>query len=288
MPDVVIYVHGVVGRVSGAHTADYRTIHKGLRRAGVRLPSLTDSVSVEWGWPTPEAPFTGDLALAQERLALALAQSPQGDRLSGFLVNPLRQLIQYGWSDLVYYSSAEGEAAARHDAWSQILERVPTGEAIDLTIISHSLGSLLAHDFLFYLFSGQRQAKRSQVCSTASQWNEAQVNWRLRRLVTMGSPLGPLLVRAPGFVKRLAHEPPPWLDPADIGLADAAHSGARPVWLNVWDRHDVVSFPVSGIYGAGDRIRDLYPDVSDWPPRAHGRYWKSRKVHKTLARFWDA
>lgn len=287
MAAIVIYVHGVVGRVTGPHSDDYRALHKGLRSAGVRLPSLIDSVMIEWGWPTAVAPFTGNLALAQERLGLALAQSPQGDRLSGFLVDPLRKLIQYGWSDLVYYSSAEGEAAARHDAWSQILERVPTDEAIDLTVISHSLGSLLAHDFLFYLFSGQRRARRSQVCSTASQWDAAQVNWRLRRLVTMGSPLGPLLIRAPGFVKRLAHEAPPWLDPADIGLATPAHSGARPVWLNVWDRHDVVSFPVSGIYGAGDRIRDLYPNVSNWPPRAHGRYWKSRRVHKTLARFWE-
>ncbi len=288
MADVVVYMHGVVGRTSGAHVADYRAIHKGLRKAGVQLPALTDSVTVEWGWPTPEATQTGDLALAQERLSLALAQTPAGDRLTGFLVRPLRQLIQYGWSDIVYYTSAEGEVAARHDAWSQILDRVPADEAIDLTVISHSLGSLLAHDFLFYLFSGKRQIERSEVCANPTQWDSAQVNWRLRRLVTMGSPLGPLLVRAPGFVQRLAHEPPPWLDPADIGLDDIAHSGARPVWLNVWDRHDVVSFPVSGIYGAGDRIRDLYPDVSDWPPRAHGRYWKSRKVHKALARFWDS
>ncbi len=104
----------------------------------------------------------------------------------------------------------------------------------------------------------------------------------------MGSPLGPLLVRAPGFVQRIAHTSAPWLDPADIGLTGHAHSGARPIWLNVWDRHDVVSFPVSGVYGAGDRIRDLYPDVSDWPPRAHGRYWKSRMVARVLARFWES
>jgi hypothetical protein len=196
--------------------------------------------------------------------------------------------MQYGWSDIVYYTSAEGEAAARHDVWSQILDRVPTREAIDITIISHSLGSMLAHDFLFYLFSGKRRNERTQVCGTRDGWDSAEVNWRLRRLITMGSPLAPLIVRAPGFVQRIAHEPSPWLDPADLGLGQVSHAGARPVWLNVWDRHDVVSFPVSGIYGAGDRIRDLYPDFTDWTPRAHGAYWKSRKVAKALARFWES
>ncbi len=126
------------------------------------------------------------------------------------------------------------------------------------------------------------------MCGSAEDWSLAEANWRLRRLVTMGSPLGPLLVRMPGFVQRLAHQPAPWLDPTDIGLGVQAHSGALPLWLNVWDRHDIVSYPVSGIYGGGDRIRDLYPDISDWPPKAHTRYWKSRKVHRALARFWDA
>ncbi len=288
MADVVIYVHGVVGRTSGDHSKDYGVLHRNLRRAGVQLPPLIDSVAVEWGWPTPEAVMTGDLALAQERLGVALAQYPRRDRLTSLLVNPLRRLMQYGWADIVYYTSVEGEAAARHDVWSQILNRVPTDEALDLTIIAHSLGTLLAHDFLFFLFGGRRREARSLVCGTPEQWEAAEVNWRLRRLVTMGSPLGPLLVRAPGFVQRIAHTSAPWLDPADIGLTGHAHSGARPIWLNVWDRHDVVSFPVSGVYGAGDRIRDLYPDVSDWPPRAHGRYWKSRMVARVLARFWES
>jgi len=288
MAQVFIYIHGIVGRSAGPHRKDYRAIQKGLARAGIDIASVDESVQVEWGWPTPKAPKTGELAVAQERLAAALTQSPRGDRLTGFLVNPLRELIQYGWSDIVYYATPEGEYHARHDTWSQILERVPLDREVDLNIISHSLGSLLAHDFLFHLFSGRRRTQRRAICGSEDTWTAAEVNWRLRRLVTLGSPLGPLAIRAPGMVDRLSIESGPWLDPQDIGLDRPAFSDAMPIWLNVWDRHDVVSFPVSGLYDAGDRVRDLYPDFSNWPPRAHGRYWKSRKVHRALAEFWQA
>jgi hypothetical protein len=287
MADVFVYIHGVVGRSAGPHRKEYRATQRGLAAAGVAVPSVDDSVQVEWGWPTPAARKTGELAIAQERLAMAIAQSPGGDHLTGFLVDPLRELIQYAWADLVYYATPEGEYHARHDVWSQILDLAPTDEVVDLTIISHSLGTLIAHDFLFHLFSGKRRAQRRAVCGTEELWDIAEANWRLRRLVTLGSPFGPLTIRRAGFVEMLTSQSGPWLDPADIGLDRAAHSGAAPIWLNVWDRHDISSFPVAGIYDAGDRVRDLYPDHSDWPPRAPGRYWKSRKVHKALAEFWN-
>lgn len=288
MAQVFIYIHGIVGRSAGPHRKDYRAIQKGLAKAGIDTPALEDSVQVEWGWPTPDAPKTGELAVAQERLAAALTKAPRGDRFTGFLVNGLRELIQYGWSDIAYYATPEGEYHARHDTWSQILDRVPLDQEVDLNIISHGLGTLLAHDFLFHLFSGRRRTQRRAVCGTEDSWTSAEVNWRLRRLITLGSPLGPLAIRGAGMVDKLSTEPGPWLDASEIGLDRPSFSDEMPIWLNVWDRHDVVSFPVGGLYDAGDAVRDLYPDFSNWPPRAHGRYWKSRKVHKALAEYWRA
>ena len=47
MADIVIYIHGVVGRTTGNHLKDYRAIRKGLLRGGVQMPELNDSITVE-------------------------------------------------------------------------------------------------------------------------------------------------------------------------------------------------------------------------------------------------
>lgn len=285
MVDVAVLIHGVVGRRTGTHERDYGAMRKGLSRRGVTLGEPEWIVEVEWGWPHPEAVASGDLAVAQDRLRAALADANRSDRISGIWVRGLRELVQFGWSDIVWYATAEGSAAVRHDVWSQIMNRLPPEAPCDLTIVGHSLGALVAHDFLYYLFSGVMREERARVCATPAEWDRAEANWRVRRLVTMGSAVGPLLIR--NSLARVAHESPPWIEPAELGLGQPAHSGEAPVWLNVWDRHDILSFPVSGAYGGG-RVIDLYPDLSDWPTRAHSRYWRSRKVHRALARFWDA
>ena len=72
---------------------------------------------------------------------------------------------------------------------------------------------------------------------------------------------------------------------AALGLDRPSHSGHDPVWLNVWDRHDVLSFPIEPFY-AGAEIRDLYPDHSDSLLGAHEAYWRASSVHRLLAANW--
>jgi hypothetical protein len=285
--DVVVYIHGVVARRYGPHTDEYRALRDGVTGRGVELPALESSVLVEWGWPTPEAEQTAGLAVAQANLGTVLEGSPAGDSLTYPLIRPLRELTQYGWSDVVFYVVPEGRTRARRAVWCRILDQVPTDRQVDLTFISHSAGSLLAHDLLFYLYSGERTRSRTQY-APSREWAAAQSSWRVRRFVTLGSALAPLMVRSVELVDRLATGPAPWLELDELGFGLRSYSGHHPMWLNLWDRHDIFSFPVAGLYREQAQVLDVYADHSDWPPRAHQAYWGSPKVHQALATHWNA
>jgi len=287
-----VYIHGVVGRGRGGHDTVYKALRDGLAAQGVALPDITDprSVRTEWGWKAGTR--TGSLAVAQEKLGDLVATAPAKE---GFSINPMtavwnkaasvvRPIVQYEWSDIAYYTSTEGRQRARHDVWGQMLDEIPQQD-VDLTILCHSGGTLLAHDFLFWLFSGQRDTA-TPAAGGAALWGGARAHWRLRRLVTLGSPLTPLMVRDPDLADRIATEPRPWFELKAIGLDAPSHSGPSPLWLNVWDRHDLLSYPVVGLY-PGNRVKDLYADHSDSVPDAHGAYWRSPKVHQILAAHWD-
>ena len=283
--EVTVFIHGIVGRTYGPHTDDYRAFHEGLSDAGVSLPPFEAAANVEWGWPTPVAGDSDQLALAQVQLGATIEAADRKDTLPRRFLKPLRDLVFYGWSDIAYYLDDGGKANVRKVVWTSIMRHFPTDVPVNITLVGHSAGALIAHDFLFFLFSGMRDERRLHYAPD-SNWDEAAENWRIRRLVTLGSPFTPLLVRSADLVKKISAGPGPWLDPAVIGFDREPHGGGRPLWLNVWDVHDILSYPAEGAY-ATDRVMDLFPDHSDRPTKAHNRYWTSGKVHRAIAAAWD-
>lgn len=281
MTTTVVYIHGVVPRTPSSHEADYRAFHRGLAGLGVDLPTFDEAVKVELWWEAAQA--TGNLAAAQNRLARLTATSPPvRDLATAWLVKPLRELFHFAWSDVFFYLSPEGEERTRRDVWQQLLTSIPVDEPVDLVVVCHSGGTLVAHDFLFYLFGRERDVRRAAYADVL-RWENAEHNWRIRALVTLGSPLTPLMVRSASLVDRLAADPGFRLDPASLGLDRPTHSGRKPVWVNVWDVHDILSFPVAGLYRPTARILDAAPDVGDLPQTVHGAYWRHPAVHSVVA-----
>lgn len=289
MREVLVFIHGLVPEPTRNHTPEYRAIHDGLTGHGVDLPPFDgeDVVKVELWWAAgSEAAETSNLAAAQRNLAATLSREvPIRDRLTAGLMGGLRDLLQYAWADAFFYTSEDGETRTRDDVWKQILYGVPSDDDVDLTIICHSGGTLVAHDFLFYLFSEDRQAARAAYVD-ADRWVNAEQRWRIKRLVTMGSPLAPLMVRSTALVDKFAADPQFRLDLSKLGFDRGTHGGSDCRWLNVWDVHDILSFPVAGMYGGDPRVRDLYPDVGDWPATAHDKYWFENRAHRLLADNW--
>ncbi len=141
--------------------------------------------------------------------------------------------------------------------------------------------------FRSWLFSKKRDdvADLDRAGLNKQQVSEARKRWRIRRFVTFGSPISALMVRSAGVADIMASSRTAKLDASDLGLGRRSHSGKRPVWLNVWDRHDVLSYPVAPFYEGADVV-DLYPDHSDSLLGSHEAYWGSVAVHRTLADNW--
>ncbi len=294
--ETFVYIHGVIGdrRRTRSHRGQYQALHLGLQREGVAVPPFSQAVQVEWGWNTVRAGDTRTLEKAQRVVYDRVEAATPSDRTSiGSLlfapaIDPVRQLLALGWSDLIYYVGEEGKLRVRSLVWNEVFRSVGVDDPVDLAFITHSAGTLIAHDFLYWLFSGARDAEIAVTpgLPAAEAFAAARVNWRIRHFVTLGSPIAPTLVRSAAVTDLLAGPGTPRLSLEVLGLARPAHDGRDPVWLNVWDRHDVLSFPLEPIY-TGGKLRDLYPDVSDSLLGAHDAYFESAGVHALLARHWD-
>jgi len=290
-----VYIHGVVSDLErrSDHSVEYRTLHEGISgelvaRGHQPLPPFEEAVGVEWGFDVSRAGDTAHLARAQRVIWEGVdAATPRdltglGSLLFAPAVGPVRDLVAIAWADLAYYISEHGKGLVRSLIWQEIISRVGADVPADLTVVGHSAGSLIAHDFLFWLFSGDRDQSTAPGL-TGDLLDAARANWRLRRLVTLGSPLAPLAVRSPAVAALLAGGTR--IDSEKIGLGRPDHFGREPVWLNVWDRHDALSYPVAPFY-EGRNVVDLYPDHSDSLLSSHNAYWTSARVHRILADNW--
>lgn len=204
--------------------------------------------------------------------------------------------------DLFYYVSADGEKVIRNRIFKNIGENIvrrhklELDKGISLTIIGHSAGSIIAHDFLYHLFGKtdkqmHEDIRNDQAVGEVVKLRELQQGGRLRlrRLYTFGSPITAMLFRSNSLVKCVMEDA--LMDPEDIGLREADNlAPATPRWVNFWDVDDYVSFPVAPFYKNEngiiedkciDRDRDWSRDLL---PTSHLWYWQSQGVADYIAR----
>lgn len=228
------------------------------------------------------------------------------------VINQLRPVTFYGFGDMFYYCSADGKNGVRQEVGSEIQSCIsPDDEALSITLIGHSAGAVIAADLAFYIFNQkgvskfvnpQHVVKPANKSSLFSSKAVAQTNnWirklrrkvgtgrlRLRRLITLGSPFSLVLFRSDAIIRTLADRGAK-LDPLDYGLESQFADEVLPRgprWINVWDKDDVISWPLSFLFGRDDLVVDLHPDVSDQLSKVHGAFWTSRKVHELIAERW--
>ena len=173
---------------------------------------------------------------------------------------------------------------------------------ISLTLIGHSAGSVVAFDFLFYLFF-TNPGNRHRYIDPARPGATGAMNelkklrslaqrdrLRIRRLITFGSPITPLACRSDSVLQLLADNRQ--LDPAQYGLDRNPPGFDRltgPRWINLWDKDDAIAWPVEPLMkstGRAPPVEDIYVDVSDSTLSAHEAYWRSSRVHKVIAEHW--
>ncbi|HEY4613184.1 MAG TPA: hypothetical protein VII11_09395 [Bacteroidota bacterium] len=185
------------------------------------------------------------------------SQPPTGLNLIHFL----RHFITVFVGDVVVYASAEGENTIRKHVFGA-LDTVIQKDAAEFSIVAHSLGSIIAYDYLYNVF-GKEPSKRRRVRGDGKQ--------KLRHFFTFGSPIGLFLLRKLGVVGAETA-----LLPNPVGL-----DAARGAWLNFYDRQDVIAYPLEGFFRG--TVQDVQVQTGDLIYNSHMNYWKDKEVVERIA-----
>jgi hypothetical protein len=337
--EIFVYVHGVTPRGQKSHHEQYNALHQAFTLEASKLnPAKTipaEFCGVEWGWDPTNGQGKSHQLLdkAEEELgqrALAAASDP-----SDWTINPMRiavdkfrGLMMFNFADMFYYASQDGKSALRYAMANSIIEHLQRQnvdldqDAVSLTLIAHSAGSVIAFDFLFALFYHDRKveefidpslvksgpsekgpasptATAAEVAKTLNDLvrlkNMAETGrLRIRRLFTFGSPVTVLAFRADSLLSILARDEDGSrnnrVDGAQYGLTTNGNFPDPPIgprWVNFWDKDDPIAWPVEPLMKqAGVEVQDVYLDVSDSVTNAHESYWEDSAFRRELARRW--
>jgi len=137
-----------------------------------------------------------------------------------------------------------------------------------LVVIAHSLGSIIAFD---YLWQHQRHQKPSQFeCGNT-----------LAGFMTLGSPLALWATRYQNFGN-------PFAFPGEQ-LPEPIQTQSR--WLNFYDKDDVIAYPLKGLNPAYNEAvsEDIAVNIGNplqfWNPLSHSAYWQDGDIHQAIAAF---
>lgn len=317
--EYLIYIHGVSQENNQNHRETYNSLHDGVTAVKRDFPNRADWVSanrcdVEWGWHyDTQVSFEGDrlLAAAQEKFAERVF--PQIEETRDWTANPvrlmlesLRELTIKGFSDMCYYASRDGKNSIRATIAAQILQSIrqplENNEPISLTFLGHSAGSVVAFDFLFYLFAPQEILKQHEFIEierydvTADRVEDFRKlrhlaetgKLRVRRLITFGSPISMLAFRSNAVLEILANGNK--LNSSYYGFDRNPEGFGNPLpgarWLNFWDKDDFIAWPVTELMEDSPAVEDIYTDIGDRTTTVHNEYWKSKVMHEEIAARW--
>lgn len=315
--EIALFIHGITPNRNPELKTNpeklYKTLYESIQKELVQQgkKKLDASIGVIWNWnPSKNVPLYVDQSLAEAERLIGdqINLLERGVRSINWLHFLLwkafygigRDIMLYGFADAMYYVSKDGEATVREHVFKYLCEEIiklvkaEGGKSvkISLTVLGHSAGSLIAHDFLYHLFS-DRQPKASDVeeihilrkmmSDKAEDPDKIAHRLRVRRLYTFGSPLAPWFIRANSLLTKISTNER--LKISDLGL-EARPELDNPRWVNFWALTDVAAFPLSFLYDDQDAVKDEYVNVGLWFPGTHGAYWGLSKaeVAKHIAR----
>src|SRR5262245_30953825 len=139
-----------------------------------------------------------------------------------------RFLVDFAADAIAYQPSPSDRTAydAIHRVVSGRLARLKerAGPEAPLCVIAHSLGTVIASNFLYDLMKRERSFMHPTVRAILGD-SPLELGETLTRFVTMGSPISLWSLRYPGFGRPIRIPP-----------------GA--VWLNLYDPDDVIGYPL--------------------------------------------
>lgn len=207
----------------------------------------------------------------------------------------LRRFMVNFAADAIAYQPAPKE----RDAYDRIHARVAAsmnklavaaGPAAPLCIIAHSLGTVIASNYIYDL---GKHARKKLICRRVRNEMDDTPLERgetLASLYTFGSPIALWSLRYPDFGR-----------PVDVPSPKLAghHPAVAPVaeWINFYDEDDVIGYPLRTLNDAYKKAvkADIQVNagglLASWNPLSHNGYWTDNDVTKPiaagLARLWQ-
>jgi hypothetical protein len=159
------------------------------------------------------------------------------------------------------------------------------GEKAPLCIIAHSLGSVIASNFIYDL-----QKPKLISAEVLAVMGDTPLEWgsTFASLYTLGSPLALWSLRFKEFGQPIAVPSP---------LLQKFYPTLRGEWINYYDRDDVIAFPLKMLNSEYNRAVTLDVEVNvgsiiaSWNPLCHLDYWTDNTViepiSQALIRMWQ-
>lgn len=209
----------------------------------------------------------------------------------------LRRFMVNFAADAIAYQPAPRERNAYekiHQELARTLNRlaVTAGADAPLVVIAHSLGTVIASNFLYDLQKQTENRRRRFLPAAVRQTMEATpLTWgeTFTAFYTFGSPIALWSLRYREFGQPIRVPSP----------ALAAHHPRLPAvaeWINFYDPDDIIGYPLKQLNEAyravvtEDRRVNVGGALSSWNPLSHNAYWTDNDVTKPiaagLARLW--
>jgi hypothetical protein len=271
-PLAIAFIHGI-GRTEPGYSA---WMERALTRRFARLLG-PDARSSPPQLLFEEVNWSAALQFREDRLWQRLL--PDGPmrykRLRRFLVDFAADAIAYqpAPSDRTAYDAVHREVAAR---LARLAERA--GARAPLCVIAHSLGTVIAGNYLYDLMKEENSfmcpSVRALLNGTPLERGET-----FALFYTMGSPIALWSLRFPRFGEPVRFP----------GALARHHPSLEPAWINVYDPDDVIGYPLRALnssYRAAvteDRPVDVGSLFTRWNPLSHVGYWNNGRVADAIA-----
>jgi hypothetical protein len=318
--NIPIFIHGMnPSREAMSPVTEYKRFWNALQDEQPTLRQLMrEPVFVEWGHQlTPgQTVFRDDQKLTEaedyihDRVGFDEVRKREGPNnvliggwFGDFGLPVVRQIattvresaVLHGLTDVVYYTSADGERQVRRVVYDQVLQGLDEHLAaadVRFHIFAHSLGVTLAHDFLFGLFNtlktpdfvlddagGDPEVERSQQRYQA--WRDKAQNGTLSLggFSSAASQIPLFVMRKPALIDRLFRRE--GIDATQIGIRN---NGVQ--WKIFYDIDDILGFATRDLYAPNEGIMDWQVDCGNQPLDAHIGYWQNETVISETAKLF--
>lgn len=270
---LLIFIHGIGDTES---TEQYKTLFDAIGDAYCKIKNISNKdefyenfklVGVDWQSHTSESQKT--------LFELCFPTLEPGNITPWDVFNPVRPLryfMTYFLGDVVAYVS-ENDNHIRSTVWSQIEPELKKG--IPYTIIAHSLGSIIAFDYLFDLF------ERNKLFDPINQDEETikTLQKNFRNFFTLGSPVGLFILRKGEL----------WMENNKFKEIKNPVKDDGRIWLNFYDDQDIIAFPLERLFAqnpvnASRSLKDIPVETGNLVANSHTNYWQNSKVAEEIAK----